>query len=82
MEDKPSKEDELEEFIKAGRTGRRYESIFIYVNNNKSFFVIMCDILWEKKWIMTTSTDVQLFRNAVAEIDPVTGEPVTKVRQE
>ncbi len=44
MEDKPSKEDELEEFIKAGRTGRRYQSIFIYVNNNKSFFVIMCDI--------------------------------------
>jgi hypothetical protein len=82
MEDKPSKEDELEEFIKAGRTGRRYQSIFMYVNNNKSFFVIMCDILWDKNCIMTTSTDVELFRNAVAEIDPVTGEPVTKVRQE
>lgn len=37
MEEKPGKEDELEEFIKAGRTGRR---------------------------------------NAVAEIDPTTGEPV------
>jgi hypothetical protein len=30
MDDKPPKEDELEEFIKAGRTGRRYHR-FSYI---------------------------------------------------